>query len=290
VAIVLWLAGAAVLTMVGFVAEAVTGRTPLPDRVFTDPVLELVMLLVLLALAIPAVLGAARWPQRRPPGTVSSVAGRLRWRWLGTCLGLAAIAIILMYALILVLLAVSGGAADEELDFGWVGWEDFIVPALVCVALVPLQAAGEEYAFRGWIVQFFGAYLRSPYAGIAVSALMFAIAHGIGTTWGFADLMLFGFVAGWLVVRTGGLEAAIALHAMNNVPAFLLATAAGQLDDQSTAADSPWQLFAASLVILPAYALTVTLIARRSRVASRVPASPEARQRPDTTFPETSDV
>ena len=274
-AIAVWLAGAVVLTITGLAAGKLAEVSPLPDRLAAEPVMDLVTLLLLLALGIPAVLAAARWPQRRPPGTVSSVVGHVRWRWLASCVGLATVAIIVMYSLIAVLLVVSGGSTGGDLDVGWVGWAAFLLPALVCLALVPLQAAGEEYVFRGWIIQAFGAYLRTPYVGIVIGAVMFAVAHGIGTTWGFADLVLFGLVGGWLAVRTGGLEAGIALHVMNNLPAFLLAAAAGQLEDNSTAADSPWQLFAANLVVLPAYALVVTLVARRLRVPSRVPAVPE---------------
>ena len=38
---------------------------------------------------LPVTLAAARWVQRRPAGTLSSVTGRLRWRWLLTCLPVA---------------------------------------------------------------------------------------------------------------------------------------------------------------------------------------------------------
>ncbi|MET9522895.1 CPBP family intramembrane glutamic endopeptidase [Streptomyces coeruleorubidus] len=44
-------------------------------------------------------------------------------------------------------------------------------------------------------------------------AVLFAAAHGWGTKWGFIGLLVFGGVCGWLTIRTGGLEAAVALHA-----------------------------------------------------------------------------
>ncbi|MEU0341829.1 lysostaphin resistance A-like protein [Streptomyces bobili] len=53
----------------------------------------------------------------------------------------------------------------------------------------------------------------------------------------------FGAVAGWLTVRTGGLEAAIGLHAVNNLLAFAaVASVVDGLRSDDTAADAPWEL------------------------------------------------
>ena len=54
--------------------------------------------------------------------------------------------------------------------------------------------------------------LRTPWPGVLVSAVLFALAHGLGSAWGFADLVFFASVASWLSLRTGGLEAGIAMH------------------------------------------------------------------------------
>jgi membrane protease YdiL (CAAX protease family) len=47
---------------------------------------------------------------------------------------------------------------------------------------------------------------------------------------GFASTATFGIVAAWLTIRTGGLEAAIALHVVRNVTWFLLDAATGRSD------------------------------------------------------------
>ena len=51
---------------------------------------------------------------------------------------------------------------------------------LVIVLLTPLQAAGEEYAFRGYLTQAFGGLFRQAgsAAAVVVPALLFALAHG----------------------------------------------------------------------------------------------------------------
>ena len=65
-----------------------------------------------------------------------------------------------------------------------------------------------------------------------VPALLFALAHGLGQSAPvFFDRFAFGVVAGILVIRTGGLEAAIAMHVLNNFLAFGLALRFGDMTE-----------------------------------------------------------
>ena len=109
---------------------------------------------------------------------------------------------------------------------------------LVVLATTPLQAAGEEYLFRGWLNQAVGSYLAKPVLGAVVagglSSVLFALAHGQQDPWLFVDRLAFGVVASWLVWRTGGLEASIALHVMNNLGAFLTSILTGSMNDALT--------------------------------------------------------
>ena len=84
----------------------------------------------------------------------------------------------------------------------------------------PLQAAGEEYAFRGYLLQAIGALTRRAWIALVLTSLLFAMAHGLQNFPLFFDRFMFGLIAGWLVIRTGGLEAGIALHVLNNLLAF----------------------------------------------------------------------
>ncbi|WP_203780440.1 CPBP family intramembrane glutamic endopeptidase, partial [Paractinoplanes rishiriensis] len=233
---------------------------------------DLALAFVTIALLLPLVLFAARWIQGRPAGTVSSVTGRLRWRWLLTCLPVAAAAIVVV---------LSGGATlawltgeDLGLDGGVVGWAPFLVSMSVLILVVPAQAAAEEYVTRGWLLQAVGAWCRSPWLPITVQAVVFAALHGWGTPWGFADLVVFGAVAGWLTVRTGGLEAAIALHVANNLISSVLAAAFGELTLDETAADMPWQFFAVDVPALLTFAAVIAWLARRKKIATLSPPTP----------------
>jgi membrane protease YdiL (CAAX protease family) len=138
--------------------------------------------------------------------------------------------------------------------------------ATVC-ALVPFQAAGEEYVFRGWLLQISGARFASPWVCALPQAVLFAAVHGWGTPWGFVDLTVFGLVAGLLTIRTGGLEAAIALHVLTNVLALGLASAVvGGLASEETAADMDWLLLAIDVPVILAYAAVVLWLARRRQL------------------------
>ncbi|WP_020388035.1 CPBP family intramembrane glutamic endopeptidase [Kribbella catacumbae] len=222
------------------------------------------LLLVATAAALPATALAARWVQKRRWGSLSSVVGHLRLAWLRTCLAVAAVPITL-------LLTVSFMIEPE--NGPWVGWGTFLAGLAMIICLVPFQAAAEEYVFRGWLLQAAGSFLRSPALVVIPQALLFAAAHGWGTPWGFATLTVFGLAAGWLTIRTGGIEAAVALHVMNNVLAFATAAAyTGALSSDETAADLPWALalFDATLTLI-ATAVILRLAKRRNLTTHLTP-------------------
>lgn len=238
------------------------GYPELPDG-GTDfgPIANTGLDLAFIALDLPLVLLVVLWLGRRPAGTVASVTGRPRWRWLGWCL-LAAVPPMVL------LPVVAGFLPGDEGDGGgsdvWAGWQTFLVSLAMLAVLVPLQSAAEEYVFRGWLLQAAGAYLRSPWLAVLPQAVLFAAAHGWGTPWGFADLLVFGVVAGLLTIRTGGLEASIALHALNNLLAFGVSAAyVDGLASDETAADASWQLALIDMASVLLFAAIVLRLARR---------------------------
>ncbi|MEJ8645378.1 CPBP family intramembrane glutamic endopeptidase [Streptomyces sp. MS1.HAVA.3] len=231
--------------------------------------------LLAIAVATPAVLLAAHCVQHRPAGTVSSVEGGLRRRRLATCLALALPLVLLMVAV----QALTPTPAGESEDLAWAGTSTFLTGLATVWILVPFQSAAEEYVFRGWLLQAVGAWCRSPWVAIAPQALLFAAAHGWGTVWGFADLLVFGMVTGWLTIRTGGLEAAIALHVLNNLAGMSIAAAiAGAFASDGTAADMDWVTLAIDVPMVLLYAIAVLWVTRRREHAhdTDVPGGPNA--------------
>ena len=74
-----------------------------------------------------------------------------------------------------------------------------------------------------------------------VPAFLFGLAHGLGQSIPvFFDRFAFGLVAGALVVLTGGLEAGIAMHVLNNWLAFGLALAYGDMASTLNPSGGSW--------------------------------------------------
>lgn len=193
----------------------------------TDPTPAMLAYLMLsLAAGIPVVWLVTLTLHHLRLGWVTSVAGRMRWRYFVHCLGLSVVA---LFATLVVGALVPTTGSQAALD----GLNEF-TPTLrafvvVVVLLVPFQAAAEEYVFRGYLTQACGGLFNHPVVSrtvaVVVPAVLFALAHGAQDPPVFVDRLAFGLVAGVLVLVTGGLEAAIAMHVLNNVVAFGLALA-----------------------------------------------------------------
>lgn len=252
------------------------------DNLFANTTEEIAFALTSLGILTLAVLFVVRFVQRRPIGSVVSVLGRMRWRWLLTCCAaaLAFVAVSFGVGIVVEQLfpSTDAGAAD---DGSWVGWGRFVLPALIIICLVPFQSAAEEFVFRGWVIQAVGAYgpdrvegraqwlkrlFRTPWPGIAVSSVLFVSAHGY-TDWALVDIFVFATLVGWLTVRTGGLEAAIALHVLNNLAAFLVPAATGQLDGWDVQGSAPWTVLLVDLPAFAVFGVLVVWLARRNRIA-----------------------
>jgi hypothetical protein len=216
-------------------------------------------------IALIPTAGLSIWISHRiRPGFLSSVVGRIRWRWLLRC-AVVAVPIWVVYAGVSVALDPTAGPRPAQ-------WALLLV---IVVLLTPLQAAGEEYFFRGWIMQNVGSWFRHPVVGLVVglvvSTAVFAAAHGSPDVWVVADLSFFALTAGILTWRTGGLEAGIVVHAVNNVSTFFVVILHGGWQDAFVRADttSTFSSFAVSLLV---HAVVLTLLlwqAKRAGIERR---------------------
>lgn len=176
-----------------------------------------------------------------PLGWASSVYGRLRWKYLLACVGLSMVVLVLTLVLGSVLPGVADAAADQpplELNEMTARTRGFL---LAIVLLAPFQSAAEEYIFRGYLVQALGGLVAARTVSVGGSALLFALAHGSGQGWPvFIDRFAFGVMAGLLVLITGGLEAAIAMHVLNNLFALSIAVLVGDVQAALTPSGGSW--------------------------------------------------
>ncbi|MCW2915571.1 MAG: family intrarane metalloprotease [Actinomycetia bacterium] len=271
----------AVMIVAMIVYAVSTGHAPdgTGDSFFHNATGDLAFELLTLGVLTPVVLLTVWVVQRRPVGSVVSVTGRVRWKWLFICCALAIGFCATEFATSYVVTAIF---TDEPLTAPkWAGWDTFLLPAVVIVLLVPFQSTAEEFLFRGWVVQAiaactletrkgpvgraFSVVFRTPWPALIISAAIFTSGHGY-TGWAMFDTFLFGLLAGWLAVKTGGLEAGIALHVLNNLMAFLLPAAAGDLAASMKQGGAPWYAFLSDAVPLALYGLVVVLMARRLKV------------------------
>jgi membrane protease YdiL (CAAX protease family) len=212
---------------------------------------------------------------RLRPGWLASVTGRMRWKWLLVCLGMSVVALIATLVVSSFLPAGSDGAETSGSLNDWTPEvRNFL---LVILFLTPLQAAGEEYAFRGYLTQSFGALFAplgaqvSRAMAVAAPALVFALAHGAQDAPIFIDRLAFGLVAGVLVITTGGLEAGIAMHVLNNFLAFGAALAYSDMTTALTPTDGTWWQLPVTLTQSLVFLGLVTWVARRRGIATRTP-------------------
>jgi len=240
--------------------DVVDGLDDLLD--FDNPTpLGLAYLNISLACAIPVAWLLTRVLHGLRPGWLASVAPRIRWRWLLVCFGLAFVA---LFATLVVSAMVPSSPDDPQLsgqlnDFTSTT-RDYL---LVILLLTPLQAAGEEYAFRGYLTQAFGNVFGRAWAAVLFPALLFALAHGSQSAPVFFDRFAFGVVAGLAVVLTGGLEAGIAMHVLNNWLAFGLALAFSDMASTLNPTGDSWWTIPVTLTQSLVYLGLVLLVARR---------------------------
>lgn len=96
----------------------------------------------------------------------------------------------------------------------------------ITLLLTPLQAGGEEYGFRGLVFRVTGSWGRGPrtalVTGVLVSSVVFTLVHLSLDPW--FNLWCFSLAVSLAVItwRTGGIEIAVVIHALNNTLTSLL--------------------------------------------------------------------
>jgi membrane protease YdiL (CAAX protease family) len=218
-----------------------------------------------LVVLIPLSMLVAQKLNRQAPGLLSSVVGRLRWRPLAW---FAAAAVALELVMLLVIQVGDIQLAGAERHGGGAA-PDAVAVIAVTLLTSTFQAAGEEYFFRGYLLQAVGALVRSSIISILVTTLLFTMAHGIWPWQSpalFLDRFAFGLVAAILVIRTGGLEASIAAHAANNVVTFVFAAMTDSVGASLGVKDAPWGLVTVDVVKFVAFGAIALVIARRLKL------------------------
>lgn len=262
--------GASIFFTVALLLGMLVFRPELTDTFMTgdpnqmnmaDPWL-LVLLFGSVAIWLPIAL-FARWVMRpRPMGLIWSVTGRIRWKYLFITLGVAAaIYLVIQVGLSLLLSALAPQEQGLELEPQPWWWLSLILMLLI----VPIQCTAEEVVFRGYLAQMLGRWLRHPLFAILLPVPLFMLGH-LYDIWGQLSVGMMALVAGWVVWRTGGLEAAIALHVVNNIFASLTVLFV-PFDPEAQAESVGWFGFLVTAVMQVSFGLLAIWIAKRSGLA-----------------------
>ena len=184
---------------------------------------ELLAILVTFLPVTWAVHDATVKSQRRPFLSLIGPDLRFDWRRLGLGAGvwLAAILAVGLAAPFLPLpLPTPGGSPS----FDW----SLLLPALVALIVLPIQAGTEELLCRGWLTQLLGQAIRNRIIVALLVAVFFSLLHGVNGWISFAYYMIASLAFSAISLRDGRLELVIGAHAMQNIFVLLVAS---QMED-----------------------------------------------------------
>lgn len=198
----------------------------------------------------------ARWLVSVQPGW--------RGRYLVVCLGVAVVVLNAALWASFVLGMPDFGPAQP-------GWPVFLVVLLITS---PLQAIAEEVFFRGYLLQAIGSATGRAWLGIVGTALLFALFHGTQNPALFVHRFAFGLLAGWLVLWTGGLEAGIAAHVVNNLFAFGYALFTGGVAATKAVSEITWAKAGFDIAGFALFAVVAVWLGQRFNLATTTPPTP----------------
>lgn len=262
--VVLASGGLAVVMVLSAMSYLLGGEGSTLDVEAVDQPVGLLANNLAIAMAIPASVVAVYVAHAADPRWLTSVVGRLRlgllWRF---CVLAGAVVPVFFGLSFLFPAPETGGSASTATT-------TVVLLLLVVLVSTPLQAVAEEVACRGYLNQAVASWLARPRPAAVLAAvlisLLFAAAHGTQDGPLFADRLAFGLVTAWLVWRTGGLEAAIALHVVNNLATLGLAVATDTLGSALETSTLDWKYAVLDVSMMVTFAVVADLLARRWRV------------------------
>ena len=184
-------------------------------NVFKTPLVFIALLITIIPV-IPAIFIARLITNFKPLGLIHSIAGRMRWSYLGVFLGFG----FLIFGLYYVGFATLDGSLTTHNSVHPLNSGMFWLYIVLILLIVPFQCYAEELLFRGYLMQTVGRWLKNPVWAIIIPAPIFMVLHGYGL-WGLLSVLTMALIAGFLCWYTGGLEAGIGLHIANNVSIFI---------------------------------------------------------------------
>lgn len=173
-----------------------------------DSVMNIITTAITVILMIPGLYIATRLMYKIPFST--QIAPIRKWTW-----GIYIKSLVITVAVY----AIIGGI--EILFSGKSIANKFtIVTFLLCLILPIFQGFAEEYLCRGFLMQSLGSWIKIPILAIILQATIFTGMHSYNQI-ALISVLCTGLIYGFLTWYGQGLEASSAMHAANNIFAFL---------------------------------------------------------------------
>lgn len=262
--------GGIIAVAIDIATGAISQEDAMAGKITNTPLLLLTVNLSLILGGLVAWL-AHRILHKQPWSRIFSVLPRMRWKWWGLSLA-CTVPLFVLYMGIGFLFDNSAimGSGDSSFTFDGTA----VAYLLIIVLTTPFQAAAEEVMFRSYIPRVFGSWIPrvGGIVGVIVATILFTLAHGASDPWLWAYYAVFGLVMAALTHFTGGIEAPIVVHAVNNVTMFIIALFAGDISNAFERGEGSGGVF----MIFPMVALIViagvlTLVARWKKVETVAP-------------------
>ena len=117
-------------------------------------------------------------------------------------------------------------------DFVWqFDAKPFLILFLIAVVFIPIQAATEEFIFRGYLMQGIAVAFKNKWAPLIITSVLFGLLHGSNPEvekLGNISLVYYvgtGLMLGIITLMDDGMELALGFHVSNNLLTSLLVTA-----------------------------------------------------------------
>jgi CAAX protease family protein len=212
----------ALLLGVSFDNNPATKIDPVANQVIgVDPAIIFVVLMIGAAALFVLVLVATRFIHHRAVRSLITPYGRVDWKRYGV--GFAFFMLLCAAASLAEALIFPG---RYQLTFRPTAFFIFLPLALV---LVPIQAAGEELLFRGYMMQGLGLVIRRQYVVAFISSFIFMLLHLFNPE-ASVDIILMplyyfgvGYLFALVTLTDNRLELAMGAHAAGNIFTTLVA-------------------------------------------------------------------
>lgn len=174
----------------------------------TDGIIRLIYAAISMIALIPGIYIGSKLLYKIPFS--AQVAPIRKWNW-GIYIKAFIITAIIYGVIQLIPLLISRGVTINAPS---------ILILLLCLILPLFQGFAEEYLCRGLLMQTFGSWFKIPIVAVVLQALIFAILHPY-QLFAFMGVFCSGLLYGLITWYGQGLESSSAMHAVNNIFAFL---------------------------------------------------------------------